>query len=424
MKKTLFCLVALSLFTTGSAFAAGYRIPEQSADSTAKAGANIASASAADAAYFNPAGAALLRDGWLTEIDFTYIHLTGSKYKDNRTPLYNGESRNDDFLLPTIFMLSPKWHDVRFGFSVTAPYGLARRWDNPYPKTFAEKFSVQVYDINPTVSYALFDKLSFAVGWRVLYAKATVMSNGTVGTTDVPGMGTVPITASRALSGDTTEWGGWNAAIDFKPTKEWNWALTYRSHVDLDYEGDAILKTNIPPYNNVTTKGRVTVAAPAVLALSTSYTFFDKLTVELTIDRTFWSKYENLDFQYNQQIYNPVLKNAFNTPVNKDWDDSNAYRLGLEYAVTKQWTLMGGIAYDETPAPDATVGFELPDSNAWLFSLGSRYAFNDRMEVGLGVLYDMKTSRSVNNIAQGGRANGEFSDMAGILVSLGFQYRF
>ena len=423
MKKTLSCLVVMSLFAAGSAFASGYRIPEQSANATAKGAANVASASAADAAYYNPAGGALLKDGWLTEIDFTYIHLTSSKYKDNRTPLYNGESREDDFLLPTIFVLSPKWHDLRFGFSVTAPYGLARRWDSPYPKTFAEKFSVQVYDFNPTVSYAINDKLAIAAGWRVLYAKATVMSNGTVGSTNVPGMGTVPITASRALSGDTTEWGGWNAAIDFKPMKEWNWALTYRSHVDLNYEGDAILKTNIPPYNNVATNGRVTVAAPAVLALSTSYTFFDKLTVELTWDRTFWSKYENLDFQYDQQLYNPVLKGAFGK-VEKNWDDSDAYRLGLEYAVTKQWSLMGGLTYDKSPAPDASLGFELPDSDSWIFSLGTRYAINDDMEIGLGVLYDMKTTRSVNNTAQGGRVNGEFSDMAGILVSLGFQYRF
>jgi len=421
MKKTLSCLVVMSLFAAGSAFASGYRIPEQSVDAVSKAGANIASASSADAAYYNPAGAALLRDGWLTNINFNYIHLTKVKYTDNRSPLYNAESRNENFLLPTIFVLSPKFNpgigNFRAGFSITAPYGLAKRWDDPFPKTFAEKFSVQVFDINPTLSYEIIpDKLAIAGGWRVLYAKATVMSNGTVDRA-------TGITASRYMDGDTTEWGGWNVGLDWKPTKESNLAATYRSHVDLDYDGHAILNTNYPPgnpTNHVTTSGNVTVPAPAVLAISGSYTFFDKFTVELTWDRTFWSKFDNLDFQYDKTIYNPVLHQAFNTPVNKDWDDSSAYRLGLKYAVNHQWTLMAGIAYDESPAPDETLGFELPDANAVLVSLGARYAITDNMEVGLGLLYDKKDTRSVRNDT----INGTFTNEAALLVSAGFQYRF
>jgi long-subunit fatty acid transport protein len=40
-------------------------------------------------------------------------------------------------------------------------------------------------------------------------------------------------------------------------------------------------------------------------------------------------------------------------------------------------------------------GEALPDSDALLFSLGGRYKVNDKTEVGLGVLYDHKDSRSV-----------------------------
>ena len=41
MKKTISVVALASVLAAGSAFASGYRIPEQSADSTAKAGANI-----------------------------------------------------------------------------------------------------------------------------------------------------------------------------------------------------------------------------------------------------------------------------------------------------------------------------------------------------------------------------------------------
>ena len=55
MKRTFSVLALASIFAAGSARASGYRIPEQSYDSTAKAGANIASAQNADAAYYDPA---------------------------------------------------------------------------------------------------------------------------------------------------------------------------------------------------------------------------------------------------------------------------------------------------------------------------------------------------------------------------------
>ena len=55
MKKAISVLALSSIFIAGSAMASGYRIPEQSVDSTAKAGANVASAQRGDAAYFNPA---------------------------------------------------------------------------------------------------------------------------------------------------------------------------------------------------------------------------------------------------------------------------------------------------------------------------------------------------------------------------------
>ncbi|MDR0476611.1 MAG: outer membrane protein transport protein, partial [Desulfobulbaceae bacterium] len=157
IKKMLSCVAIASLLAGGTAFANGYRIPEQSVDSTAKAGANIASASSADAAYYNPAAVSFLKDGWLVEVDGTYLHLTAEKYQDSRSPLYNGRSKVEDYGLPTLFVVSPEWQNMRFGFSITTPYGLGKRWDQPFPATFANKFELRITDFNPTVTYAVTD---------------------------------------------------------------------------------------------------------------------------------------------------------------------------------------------------------------------------------------------------------------------------
>jgi long-chain fatty acid transport protein len=82
--------------------------------------------------------------------------------------------------------------------------------------------------------------------------------------------------------------------------------------------------------------------------------------------------------------------------------------------------VMAGFAYDESPTPDATLGFELPDSNAYLFSLGARYKVTPKMDLGLGLLYDLKSERTVNNLSSPtGRVDGTFKDASALLVSAG-----
>ena len=85
MKKKISVLALASIFVAGSAMASGWRIPEQSVDSTAKAGANIASSTRADTAYYNPANMAWMEDTWHVELDATWIHLYEIDYEDSRT---------------------------------------------------------------------------------------------------------------------------------------------------------------------------------------------------------------------------------------------------------------------------------------------------------------------------------------------------
>jgi long-chain fatty acid transport protein len=409
MKKTISVLAVASVFAAGSAFASAYRIPEQSVDSVSKAGANIASAQHADASYFNPANMSWMESAWQVEVDMDYIHLTSIKYTDARSPLYNGSSKEENFLAPTMFLVSPNYNNFRFGFSITEPYGLAKRWDEAFPKTFAEKFDLKVFDINPTVSYKINNMFSVAGGIRLLYSQATTESNGSVAK---------GVTASRFMDGDATAW-GFNLAASARPNDKSNISVTYRSDVSLDLEGDATLATNVGS-TTVNTKGNLKVDAPAVLAISGAYTFLDKWTVELTWDRTFWSEYKDLDFNYDTRITNPVLYSAFDVAKAKNWDDASAYRLGVTYKMSDMVSLMAGFAYDETPVPESTLGFELPDSNAYLFSLGARFSLTSQMDIGLGVLYDLKSERTVNN----GTINGKFEDASALLVSAGLSYKF
>ncbi|WP_136796297.1 OmpP1/FadL family transporter [Desulfosediminicola ganghwensis] len=407
MKKVLSVVALASLFGATSVMASGFRIPEQSVDSTAKAGANIASADKADAAYFNPAIMNLMEDTWHVEADLSYIYLSEIDYEGTAGeapyPLpIDTSSEREHFFVPTLFVVSPDYNGFRFGFASVAPFGLAKRWrEDPYAKALSSRFSLQVIELNPTVSYAFNEMFSIAGGVRMTYSKATVINEGFA----------VP-PGSRYLDGDTVDW-GYNLAANFKPNKDWNFAVTYRSNIDLDFEdGDTEITIN-PEI----TEGDVTVSTPGVLSFSAAYTY-DKWTFDLTVDQTQWSEYESLDFTYNNATGDSYY-DKFNLSV-KDWDDTWAIRLGVEYELNPQVTLMGGIAYDENPVPEETASFELPDSDAWLFSAGARYAYSDNMEFGLAILYDYKEERTFSNES----VDGEFSNASAFLVTAGLSYKF
>lgn len=406
MKKKISVLALASIFVAGSAMASGWRIPEQSVDSTAKAGANIASATRADAAYFNPANMSWMDDTFQIEADATYIYLSPIEYEDGRNPFYNGESESEHFFVPTGFAVSPSYGGARFGLAIVAPYGLSKRWEDPYAKAIAEEFSLTVIEVNPTVAYAIGDKVSVAVGPRMLYADATLKNDAT-------GLG-IPVGTN--MEGDTLEW-GWNAAIAVKPMDKLNISATYRSTVDLEFEDDANLNLMGTLISNW--DADVTVPAPGVFALSAAYDILDNLNVELTWDVTFWSEYEALDLNYSPNIPG----NPFEAPVERNWDDTNAFRIGLTYGLSDVLTLMAGFGYDENPIPTEKVDFSIPDSDAWLYSLGMQYAVSEQLDVGVAMLYDYKETRDVK-VDPSDRIYGEFTEASALLVTVGVNYKF
>ncbi|HID02637.1 MAG TPA: aromatic hydrocarbon degradation protein [Desulfobacterales bacterium] len=413
MKKKISVLALSSILIAGSALASGYRIPEQSVDSVAKAGANIASASHADTSYYNPANMSWTKDAWQFEGALAYINLSSTSYEDNRSPLMNGNSESEGFIIPTFFLVSPEMNNFRFGISATAPFGLAKRWKQPFPRSTAEEYSLSVLELNPTVSYQTCSMFSIAAGVRMIYSTAKVTNFAQ--TSD--GM-----LLTRSMDGDTTEW-GYNLAASLRPMDELNISVVYRSNVDLGFEGDVVLGTNYPSTFVMASEGSVEIPAPAVLGISVAYTF-GPATIDLTWERNFWSEYEDIAFKYDTPVRHPVLNAVFVPSVPKNWEDSDSYRIGLDYELNSDITLMAGFAYDENPVPEDTLNFELPDSDAWLYSLGVRYRVNAAMEIGMAYLYDYKEDRTVVNGSPRTGINGEFTDAAAHLFSFGVRYDF
>jgi len=165
---------------------------------------------------------------------------------------------------------------------------------------------------------------------------------------------------------------------------------------------------------------------PASLNLATAYTFNNnKTTAELVFERTFWSVYRKLDFNYDTALTGPIA--TFDAPGQKNWVDSNTYRLGITHQLNNKWSLMAGFAYDNTPIRKKYIGFELPDSDAMMFSIGAKHKCSDSLTVGGSFLYDRKKELQLDasdgNINSGG-IKGKFKDASAYFVTVGMEYSF
>ena len=390
-------LVFLSA-AAATVMAGGYAIPESSINATALSAAYVANAHGADAAYYNPAAMVYNDDANLLEVDATYIGLSPIDFSGTTG---NYSSKKENFIVPTLHFSSTKVGDsgVRFGLSIVAPAGLSKRWDAAVPKATAEEFTLQTVEFNPTIAFPLSDTVSAAAGLRIISSSGVVKSTYLV---------------SRDMDGDSIDY-GYNLALMYKPTPALNLAATYRSNIDLSIKGNAKLYSGATlAYNGDVS---VSVPAPASFNLAASYNFGHGTTVEAVYERTMWSAYDYLDFNYPVSI--GALAPYFDDPKLKNWKDTNTYRLGLTQKYD-QWTAMAGIAYDETPVPTATLGYELPDSDAVIVSLGGRYQIDPHWNIGLAGLVDMKKDRTVQNSA----INGEFTNARAYLVTAGIEYRF
>ncbi len=407
--KKLALFSAISLAATGQAMAAAYKLPESSINATALSAAYVANAHGADASYYNPAAMVFDSDSRAAlEADLTLIHLTSISNFQLGTKI--DDTKEENIPVPTFHYISPDMGNWRYGLSVVTPGGLTKRWSGA-AKAAAEEFTLKTVEINPTIAYKLNDKFSVGGGARVIYSKGVVKSNNGAGT-------------SRDLEGDSFDF-GYNLAFNFRPTDELSLALTYRSKIDLTEKGDATLSA---AGGAITYSGPATVSIPipAALSLAAAYDISDSSTVEFVYERTYWSAYDVLDFDYASTLHPALAASSFAVPGIKDWSDSNTYRIGLTHNLNSKWTLMAGFAYDETPAPKKYIGYELPDSDAKIYSFGAKYKSSENLTIGAAFLYDQKDKLTIS-AADGNAtfpAGAVFEDAAAYLLTVGLEYKF
>jgi len=402
------------LLSASTSFAAGFRLPEAGNKANAMGFAFTAQADNPSAIYYNPAGLTQLEKNNIA-LGVTYTNLPGAEFTGT-TPLTGGATRTEtqedlSFFLPNMYYShTSKARGIALGVGVFTPFGLGQEYQNPSTSIFRNqitKIDLKTIVVNPTIAFDINEAVSVGFGIDFMYGMATlektlVLNNVAPG---VP-IGNNPLNAYNSqLEGDGTAW-GYNFGILLKPTPSLRLGASFRSPFTLEIEGADVDLTNISntpviPLGGATpqqvfggstfhTTGSTTVKMPATAAVGMAY-IWDRLTVEVDADWTFWSSYQSLDI--NIKDNNALLRS---TSSAKKWKDVCALRTGLEYRVSNPVALRAGFSYDPTPVPADTLGPELPDATRLYYMLGVGFKMGN-WTIDVSGVYIDKKDRTVGN---------------------------
>jgi long-chain fatty acid transport protein len=221
-------------------------------------------------------------------------------------------------------------------------------------------------------------------------------------------------------------------------SERWNFGLTYRAEMSPDIEGQVEF-TNIPDVDLgggtnlqdlfITGPGRTTLDLPAQAGVGVAYKFSEAWTAEFDISWAGWSSFKEiaLDFENNT----PAVED---TVLREDWDDTQAFRLGVAWSVAEKHEVRFGALIDSSPVPTDTLRPSIPDADRKSVTFG--YGFNatgwSLDAYYMPLWFDDITAQGSDVIDIGaglpervgeGVINGEYSTMTNLL-GVTFNYRF
>ena len=462
MKKLILSIVAMA--ATMGAVAEGYQVNTLSAKQEGMGHTGVALKLGAESMIFNPAGMAFMDktvdlsasvSGVISDV--SAVH-EGIKY----------ETSND---VSTTFQISGAfsiYDNLKAGITINTPYGSGIDWTDNWPgATLNQSVKIQVFNIQPTVSYRILPNLSVGAGLMVAWGNVD-LNKGLLKASTINAMipGVVKqqlveqgvpaeyitddmvnqyasqmylnneITpASVNLKGTAEVVLGFNVGAMWDINDKITVGASYRSKMDMKVKsGDAKLSYNIPNEAvqqvvqsklNVLDNTNFAAQLPAVsvLTFGVSYKPIERLTLAFDAQLSGWSDYEKLSIDF------VGLDAPFDQHITKNYSDAWAFRLGAQFAMTNRLDLRAGFIVDTTPVNENYFNPETPGMTRLEPTFGFSFRPIENFSVDLAFTYVAGLARK-GSIPEKDMLTGETSnfdaeyDVEAFIPAIGVSYSF
>lgn len=376
MKKL--CLVFISLLVsltlTTSVFAAGFALTEPSARANGLGGATVAQGGDPSVLFSNPAAMTRL-PGIQTQIGAVVLQpkLDITTYGvapfppipgTNSTTPNKTSMENNTFIAPSAYVTSQLSDKLWAGVGAFTRFGLgtefAQTWQGRYNAYYSE---VKTFEVNPNIAYKFTDKLSLSAGVSAMYMDIKLQKK-------IPGvLFGGPPTQDIDQTFTANSWGyGFNLGAHYQALDWVSIGFAYRSQVTQHLEGNANFNGTLPAQTTLfpsSVNGRGTINLPEEYFLGIAFKPIERLTWEIGGVLYGWSSFDKLQVEFDQPV-----NNSLTSVSQKRWNDSWRFQTGVEYKATDWMDLRLSYVYDQSPIPDQTIDFILPDSDRNVFGIG------------------------------------------------------
>lgn len=380
----------------------------QSERCIALGGACVAKANDFGAYYHNPAAATEFSSpvigGNFRILDTTFVDLIDSAGNHN---VDRTNTEGDVVIAPTLGAYLPVSDSVTFGVGVGAPFAITADWENNdgiHRFNMADQ-SLFAIEVTPTAAFKVTDRLSIGAGLNVVALKqlrTQTLIPDSFGAALPPALGglgaIIPTTPNSPVIGSIVLQSDRDVPIGIPPdqldTSFDEFAVTlgaqykvsdrltvgavYRSKTAVTFDGILTLDLTAGGGGRQRVGFSTDIDLPAHLQAGFAYDVIPgRLNWSFDVQWTNWASTTGLGSPLVIRVDEPLLGIINDLQVDYDANDTFTFRTGLEYAVDRHWTLLGGYAYDQAIFDDQHVDILTYDSNRHLLSAGVMYDTRD-----------------------------------------------
>ena len=401
-------------------YADGYRNPPPTAEGIGKSGANMVFVDDASAISYNPANLAF-QDKASIVVDITLARAENTF--DSSSPSAGADKAVSDDpwqALPNLFFSMPIG-DSGFtaGLGISTPFGQSIKYNKadlfdpsyflPTPATPGQPIyeaEIGLVNFNPTIAFSVGDNIAIGVGADIYYSTLSFKQQYPFSLIGPP---------DQEAEADADGYGfGGNAAITWKMTDRQNLALSYRSEVKVEYEGDLKATPSavaVPP-QLVNSSFSMDIKYPTIIGAGYGVSLTDTIRVEANLEWLEWSVNDT-------QVADLGANGTMSAP--QDWDNTFTAGVGGDWRFADGWVARAGYAFIESPIPDETIAPILPDADRHVLSLGLGYTVKGHT---LDLAYAFSIYEDRNNTGNPTAPYQGSYDIDSNLVGLTYSYSF
>lgn len=377
MKRRALLLLTVLAPAAAPLSGAGFGLFQHGGRGAAQAGAFVARADDPSAARYNPAGVARLAG---------FQFAAGLDFQAPKDEL-SSEGRSD--LAHHIIQFPPalyaSWRPqqlavpLTFGLSLDSPFWTITNWDTAlFPGRFDTiRQETTLFELRPTVAWTIDERWSLGGslryvrgGFETSFASIETFSGG--------GQGLVPaeITGEAASQVDGL---GIDLGVQYAADR-WGFGTVVGSGVSLDGSGDIGYYPRDPLANSTAeaefarrfgaSSASLSFELPPTASVGVWWGIGDRLTLEADL---VWSGWSALDRTRIDLGTDPYAAQPPALDRRREWSDVVSLRLGAEWELSPVWSLGGGLAFEPSPVPDATIEPGFSQGDTTVFAFGASY---------------------------------------------------